>query len=54
MLIYGAMEKSSMVVQDKGVKNHGQTPRTHKHVAQFDIPQQFLKERLCMTMYDYV
>ena len=27
---------------------------TDRHLAQFEIPQQFLKERLCMTMYDYV
>ena len=25
--------------------------RTHRHLAQFEIPQQLLKERLCMTIY---
>ena len=27
---------------------------TDRHLAQFEIPQQLLKEKLCMTMYDYV
>ena len=27
---------------------------TDSHLAQFEIPQQLLKERPCVTLYDYV